>query len=343
MLSKFNLPMPDSMSKSEIVELLLREEYGYLPPKPLSVTVRVTDTVENFSAGKAVHKILSMTCTTENGDFSFPVYYTCPTNAKGSVPCFIQINFKELVPDIYQPTEEIIDAGYAVMSFCYKDVSSDDGDFSNGLAGVVYPDGNQTEAGCGKIGLWAWAAMRVMDYAQTLPELDKNCISVCGHSRLGKTALLTGALDERFFCAFSNNSGNSGAALSRLNTGETINVITDVFPYWFCKGYRKYADNENSLPFDQHYLIAANVPHRVYVASAFKDLWACPPNEYRSCIAASSYYEKNGLKGFIHPEREAEVGDFFGEGDIGYHLRGGTHYFSREDWQNYIKYVNLHR
>lgn len=342
MISKFNLPMPDSMSKDEIVNILLSEEYGFLPPPPIDMSVHMTEIVENFAAGKATHQKLSFTCITENGEFSFPVYYSLPKSPE-PVPCFVHINFRDCVPDIYQPTEEIIDAGFAVMSFCYKDVSSDDGDFSNGLAGIVYPDGNQSENGCGKIGLWAWAAMRVMDYALTRPEIDSKCISVCGHSRLGKTALLTGALDERFFCAFSNDSGNSGAAIARQNTGETVNVITDVFPYWFCKGYSKYSDRENEMPFDQHYLVAANVPHRVYVCSAVKDLWACPPNEYRSCIAASSYYEKNGFVGFVHPEREAEVGDFFGEGCIGYHLRGGTHYQSREDWQRYIQYINLHK
>lgn len=343
MIKELNLPMPDGMSKKEIVELLLKEEYGYLPEKPVSITATVEETVDNFSAGKAEHKKIRLTCALDRGEFSFPVYYSCPIDREKPIPCFVHINFRDLVPDIYQPTEEIIDAGYAVLSFCYKDVSSDDGDFSNGLAGVVYPDGQQTENGCGKIGLWAWAAMRVLDYAHTLPELDHECISVCGHSRLGKTALLAGALDERFFCAFSNNSGNSGASIARNNTGETIKVITNVFPYWFCKGYKKYADNESSMPFDQHFLIAANVPHRVYVASAARDEWACPPNEYRSCIAASSYYKNSGLNGFVYPEREAQIGDFFGEGHIGYHLRGGTHYLSREDWQQYIRYINMHR
>lgn len=343
MLSNYNLPMPDDMTKAEIIDLLLKEEYGYLPPKPLDVTAEIVETIDNFAAGKAIHKKINLKCSLENGEFTFPMYYSCPKGENKQYPCFIHINFRDLVPDIYQPTEEIIDAGYAVLSFCYKDVSSDDGDFSNGLAGVVYPDGEQSDEGCGKIGLWAWAAMRVMDYAHTLDEIDKKCISVCGHSRLGKTALLTGALDERFFCAFSNNSGNSGAALSRNNTGETIEVITRVFPYWFCKNYKKYANNENSLPFDQHYLIGANVPHRVYVASALGDEWACPKNEYRSCIGASSYYEKNGLKGFVYAQREPVPGDFFHDGYIGYHMRSGTHYLSREDWQYYIRYINSNR
>ncbi len=337
------LPMPGEMKKEEIVDLLLREEYGVLPPAPVKVYAEQTDIYENFCAGNAHLISLKLTCETENGAFSFPVYYAKLARADKPVPCFIHINFRDAVPDRYQPNEEIADAGYAVLSFGYKDVSSDDGDFANGLAGVIYPDGKQTDAGCGKIGLWAWAAMRVMDYVQTLPEIDKSRISVCGHSRLGKTALLTGALDERFYCAFSNCSGCSGAALARENTGETIKDIVNKFPYWFKKSYAKYQDNEFSLPFDQHYLIAANIPHLAYVASAEEDAWACPKNEYMACIAASAYYEKHTGCGFVHPDRAAQVGDTFHDGSIGYHYRSGTHYFSRADWQQYIKFLEKHK
>ena len=333
------LPSPSRLKKAEIIDILLTEEYGFLPPAPMSVTAKIKTSDDNFCAGKAVLQI-KLTCDTGNGIFSFPVYYTCPVKAKKKpVPCFIHINFRDLVPDRYQPTEEIIDNGYAVLSFCYKDVTSDDGDFSNGLAGVIYPNGRTLKTQCGKIGLWAWAAMRIMDYAQTLPELDHSHISIAGHSRLGKTALLTGALDERFYCAFSNDSGCSGAAITREKIGETIAAIYDRFPYWFCQNYAKYIDNEDKLPFDQHYLIAANIPHRVYVSSAENDTWADPNSEYLACMAASDYYKKHGLTGFVHPDRLPKPGDFFGEGHIGYHLRQGNHYFSREDWKRYIEFL----
>ena len=85
------------------------------------------------------------------------------------------------------------------------------------------------------------------------------------------------------------------------------------------------------------------MPHRVYVASALGDEWACPKNEYCSCIGASSYYEKNGLKGFVYAQREPVPGDFFHDGYIGYHMRSGIHYLSREDWQYYIRYINSNR
>ena len=336
------IPMPGDMTKKEIVDLLLKEEYGYLPERPEKVTVEQVSVDGGFCAGKVLLKKLNITCEGSFGSFTFPVSYTCPAVSEEKLPCFIQINFRPDVPDRYQPTEEITDQGYAIMSFYYEDITKDNDDFTDGLAGVIYPEGRKSIYDCGKIGLWAWAAMCVMDYAVTLPELDCEKISVAGHSRLGKTALLAGMLDERFYCAFSNDSGNSGAALARENYGETIKDIYDRFPFWFCENYKKYRENEDALPFDQHYLLAANFPHLVYVASAEKDQWACPNNEYMSCIAASEYYKSNGMSGFVHPDRMAKTGDIFHEGSIGYHRRAGRHYFSREDWNNYIKYLNNH-
>ncbi len=336
-----HLPSAENMSADDMLDILLKEEYGYLPARPYSVSAELVENDKKFCAGKANLQKLMLNCKAEWGEFSFPIYYTAPKDKK-NIPCFIHINFRDLIPDRYQPTEELVDNGFATLTFCYKDVTSDDGDFTNGLAGIVYPDGKRRPDGCGKLGLWAWAAMAIMDYAQTLPELDRQRICVAGHSRLGKTALLTGALDKRFYCAFSNDSGCSGAALSRNNSGETIRDIVNRFPYWFCENYYKYADNEAALPFDQHWLIAANAPHRVYVASAAGDLWACPPNEYLSCIAASKYYERLGLCGFIHPDRFPNEGERMHEGNIGYHLRGGNHYFSREDWLYYIEFLKKH-
>ena len=333
------LPKLNGLDKNTVVDVLLKEEYGYLPSRPCSVIASVESSDKNFCAGKAELVKLILTCYADWGEFSFPVYYCVPKNKK-NIPCFIHINFRNDIPDRYQPTEEIIDNGFATLTVCYNDVTRDNEDFTDGLAGVVYTDGKRKGDDCGKIGLWAWAVMAVMDYAQTIEVLDKEKISVVGHSRLGKTALLAGALDERFFCAFSNDSGCSGAALSREKTGETIKAIMDKFPYWFCENYRKYVGNENALPFDQHWLIGANLPHKVYVASAESDLWACPENEYLSCVMASEYYVEGGAKGFVCPDRLPEVGEALHEGDIGYHIRKGAHYLSREDWQRYIEFLN---
>lgn len=332
------LPSPVGLTRQEILDLLLREEYGFLPPVPERLEVEELSVNQRFCAGKAVLKKLKFTAHCAFGDYSFPVSYFCPKSDQ-SVPCVVLINFRPDVPDMYLPAEEVADQGYAVLSVCYQDVSSDNGDFTNGLAGLVYPEGKRDPDQCGKIGLWAWAAIRLLEHALTLPELDHSRISVAGHSRLGKTALLAGALEPRFFCAWSNNSGCSGAALSRNKEGETIADICGRFPYWFCENYCKYANNEDAQPFDQHFLLAANATHKVYVASAVEDLWASPRNEYLSCIAATPYFAAQGSAGFVHPDRLPAVGEAFHDGNIGYHLRAGLHYLSREDWNLFIRFA----
>lgn len=337
-MNKFtNIPMPNGMDKEQIIDLLLKEEYGYIPEKPTEMTVERVADDWSFCAGKAVLLKLKFNCKLGDKEFSFPVSYT-RRNGEGKNPCFIQINFRSNVPDRYQPTEELVDNGYNIMSFNYEDISSDDGDFTNGLAGVIYENGKRGKHDCGKIGLWAWAAMRVMDYAMTLDELDHSCISVAGHSRLGKTALLVGALDERFYCAFSNNSGCCGAAISREKQGETLAKIYAQFPFWFCENFEKYVDKEDELPFDQHYLLAANAPHRVYVASAEGDEWAHPENEYAACVLAAPYYNENGFETNLSDEFPG-VGNDITNGYIGYHIRKGRHYFSRTDWLKYLEYL----
>lgn len=335
-----NLPCPDKLDKKDIVELLQKEEYGFLPFDDFKVSAEILDENSTFCAGKAILKKIKLTSRSSKGEFSFPLSYSCLADNSKKKPLFILINFRPDVPDKYLPSEELADNGYDVMSFCYSDITTDDENFDNGVAKLFCPDGRRSPHTCGKIRMWAWALMRVIDYAVTLDFIDKERIFVVGHSRLGKTALLAGALDDRIRCAFSNNSGCSGAALSRNKKGETVAKICELFPYWFCENYKKYADKEETLPFDQHFLIAANYPHNVYVASAEGDLWADPENEYTSCLAASSYYTSRGKTGLVSYKETAQIGDRFDDGNIGYYKRAGLHYLSREDWLSFIKYAN---
>lgn len=331
--------LPELRSREEMLNIMQNEVYGYLPPKPDGVSFCVKETVNgHFGGGKAVLKKIIADCKIGADNFSFPFYAALPADGKKH-PFFIHINFRDNVPDCYMPTEELIDNGFAVLSFCHNDVTRDNGDFTDGLAGVLYKNGKRKPNDAGKISLWAWAAQRVMDYAQTVDVvLDTECAVVCGHSRLGKTALLAAATDERFSFAYSNDSGCSGAAVTRDKQGETVKDIYDVFPFWFCENYKKYQDNEHSMPFDQHYLVACIAPRKVLIGSASQDLWADPVSEQLCCLAASPAFEK----GFIINKKAAETGEAFLDGDIGYHLRKGYHYFSRDDWHRLIEFVKKH-
>lgn len=325
--------------RKQIIELLCEEEYGFLPKEHDNLTWEVVSEEERFCAGKVLLSKVLLTAHFGEDKFTFPVYVSMPSK-EGKYPFFVHINFRDCVPDRYLPVEEICDRGFAVLSFCYEDVTRDEDMLRpQGIYDVMFKGIQKKPNHCGKIRLWAWAASRVMDYAETLPKLDFTNATVVGHSRLGKTALLTGALDERFTCAISNDSGCSGAAITRGKRGETIRDITEEFGHWFCDNYFKYVDKEYELPFDQHYLIAAMAPRKVYIASAWEDIWADPNAEYLSAYAASEVYEKLGVKGAVFPEHLPEIGSYYHNGNIAYHLRSGKHYFSREDWLYFLDYL----
>lgn len=334
--------VPPLKSKEEMMEILFHEEYGYLPQKPDKVTWVETDNFINcFCGGKANIKKVELTASWGEKSFTFPFYASIP-EGEGKFPFFVSINFRDNIPDYFLPAEEILDNGYAILSFCHNDVTRDNYDFSDGLAGVLYEDGKRGDTDAGKIAMWAWAAHRVMDYAETIDSLDKNRGIVVGHSRLGKTALLAAATDERFAGAYSNDSGCSGAAITREKEGERVKDICGMVSYWFCENYKKYIDNEDKMPFDQHYLLASIAPRLVYVASASEDIWADPVSEYLACVAASPIYDKYNKPGFIAEDRLPVIGDKFHEGSIGYHLRKGLHYIAREDWNTSIEFFNKH-
>ena len=338
MINERNLP--ELLSKEEMIDILQREEYGYLPPKPEKITFTVEeDVIPKFCAGNAVCNKVTANCVISGKAFSFPFYATLPTE-KGKYPFFIHINFRPDNPDRYMPTEEIIDNGFAVFSLFYEDVTSDDGDFTDGLAGVLLPDGVRNATDPGKIAMWAWAAQRVMDYAETLSDiLDLGCATVCGHSRLGKTALFTAMTDERFAFSYSNNSGCSGDALARGTNGERVADICKNFPFWFCENYKEYCNNEENMPFDQHYLLASIAPRNVLVGSAAEDAWADPVSQFLCCVAAGKAFEKE----FSCENRLPKIDDKYLQGDLGFHMRKGKHYFSRKDWQRLIEFINIHR
>lgn len=334
-------PAAYESNRRNVKKLLCEHEYGFIPPAPIKVEAEVISVDARFCAGHAPLQRVMLRAVCAQWTFSFPIWLALP-KSESPVPVFIHINFDDSLPNRYCPAEEICDRGFGIASLYYKDITSDDGDFQNGLAGLLYREGRTDPAAAGKIAMWAWAAMRVMDYLITLPQVDSHHVAVVGHSRLGKTALLTGAFDERFALTISNDSGCSGAALSRGNRGETIQDIVKKFPYWFCPRYAGYANRVQDLPFDQHDLLSLVAPRLLYVASAQEDSWADPASEFLCCQAADEAYRFFGESGLEASDTMPTIPAVYPAGKIGYHLRPGLHYLSRHDWLYYMDFFELH-
>ncbi len=324
-------------------EILLREEYGQPVPEPTEEWFEEKPMGyynRAFCAEKANYREVVAHTVVNGREFSFPFYAIYPADTTKKYPFIVNQEFQPGLFPKCTPTEEIMDNGFAMFLLCYKDVATDDEarDFTAGLAGLVTPPGERKGDATGKLCMWAWANSRVLDYALQQPYVIPESAAVIGLSRLGKTALLTGMLDERFRFVISSGAGCSGDALAAGSTGETIKWITDPTretPAWFCPNYYRYAE-ELPKEFDQHMLLATIAPRTLILGAAAKDRGADPLSQFLSGYAASRAWENLGLRGLVCPDREPQIGDNFDEGGVCYHLRAGGHYQNRLDWHIYL-------
>jgi len=329
--------------RAEILDILQENIYGYTPKAPEKVTGEIIEQgSERDFAGKVIQQKISIKFDTPNGEFGFPLRLFLPRNIT-KVPLFLLINFRPDIPDIYCPIEEITDNGFAVAIIYYKDVVNDNlhGDYSDGLGKIFIGKRERRHDEWGKIGMWAYAASRALDYLLTRDEVDHKHIAVVGHSRLGKTALWCAAQDERFFMGISNNSGIGGAAIAKHSTGERVLDFIKAGSWdWFCERFKEYSGYEDiNMPYDQHFVLAAIAPRHICVGSAELDKGADPKSEFLSCVAASEVYKLLGYKGIVTQDEYPKAGTSLHEGEIGYHIRTGHHYFSRYDWNQYMRFM----
>ena len=312
-----------------MIGILLKEEYGILPPAPEKLFW--LDLEEERREGFCILR-KKVFFTLRGRGSSFPVSFVIPEGGE-KIPSVFLIDFVKEIPNRYFPVDLLIKEGYGAVHLCYEDISSDSDDFTEEKTTVFFPEGRREED-CGKLGLWSWGIQRVMDLLERDPgPFDLTRAVLAGHSRLGKCVLLTAAIDRRFTCVCSNDSGCGGAALFRGKKGEKIADITGLFPYWFKSGFRDCSGREGKLPFDQHYLLASIAPRKVLVSSAEEDLWADPVSEYLSALAASDAFEK-GIKDSL-----PKAGDRYQEGDIAFQMRKGGHFFAEEDWKGLLAWA----
>ena len=247
--------------------------------------------------------------------------------------------------------DQAIDRGYAVATFFSGDVMPDDREATPERL-KKWAQENQ-DAGAGDVTatimLWAWGFSQMLDYVQTMPEIDAKRIAAVGHSRNGKTALLAAAFDGRFALVIPTQAGCGGTAPSRLPAEllnppdgklihETVKRINTAFPLWFCRNFKAFNDAPDKLPFDQHCLIALCAPRPVLLSCATEDQWANPRGQFEMLRAADPVYQLIAGDGLGATEMP-ETGKLL-DSRLGYYIRPGKHSMTREDWKVWLDYAD---
>jgi dienelactone hydrolase len=304
--------------RNEIREMIQDIEYGNIPHAPENWKAEVTSEDEVFD-GKAIDRRVTLTFGDGDDAFTMRAGFLIPSR-----PGKFAVVIKNDVAIGHVPiSERLIEQGYIVAEYLRTDLDPDEPNVV-GAAQKAYPSHDW-----GTLAVWAWGGMRIVDYVLTLPQVDARLIAVFGHSRGGKVALLTAALDERVAVSLPNGSGAGGAALFR-NQGpkaESLAAITDPdrFGYWFSPKLRPFAGKETELPFDQHFLRALIAPRAVLATDALGDLWANPKGTSEARDAAAPAFKFLGA-----PESANAC-----------HFREGNHDETVEDWKAALDFMNL--
>lgn len=344
-----NISTWETKRRPEIVGLFEENIYGQVPNKFDSIRFNITNEKADAMDGKAHLKEVQITIWNKGNSVSFPVVLFIPNKRTKPAPAFLLINNRgkrntdpsRLQKSTFWPAEMVIDSGYAIASFHNADIAPDRKEtYQNGILKQLFPEELEKDNGIKAIGSWAWAASRVMDYLVTDKAIDAKRVAIVGHSRGGKTALWTGAQDQRFAMVFSSCSGSTGAALARRQYGETVSLINKQFGHWFNNNYKKFSNHVDSLPVDQHMLIGLIAPRPVYTTNATQDRWADPYGSFLSLVNAKPIYELYHQKVTL-PNNMPQPNSPIINSAIGYHFREGAHDLNVYDWTNFIKFANF--
>jgi hypothetical protein len=358
--------------RPELKALFQHYMYGHLPP-PEKITASVEREDRKYFDGKATKKEVAIALGPPDTP-NIHLLLVVPNERKKPAPVFVGMNFcgnYALVkdPTIPLPTvwmypnhpgvknnrateegrgaeadvwalEQSIDHGYAVATFYDGDVDPDRPDVREGIQPHLQKKDQAGPQAWGTIAAWAWGVQRAVDYLVTDTDLDRERIAVVGHSRLGKTALVAAAFDERIALAIPHQAGCGGTAPSRGKVGESVKQINDHFPHWFDGTFKEFNDQPERLPFDQNCLVALVAPRPVLFSNAVEDTWANPEGQFQVLQAAEPVYRLLGAGG-LDAKKMPEQGVLI-DSTLGYYIRAGKHSMTKDDWKVFLAFADKH-
>jgi pimeloyl-ACP methyl ester carboxylesterase len=233
--------------RAEIWNLYQKYDLGTFPPKPkLDRAVMLDETQGN---GYLIRNVRLEFGPESKGTMRVQVMIP---NGGGPFPVLISPNLAGWGPALLR--RGYISAGYA----------GNDGMDDAAALDKLYPDYDFA-----LLPRRAWAAGLVVDYLETLPQVDRKRIGMFGYSRDGKMAAIATTLDERISAVIAGSTGVGGILPWRLagerNFAEGIESTTRSFPTWFVPRLRFFSGREDRLPVDGNLLVAAIAPRSVLI------------------------------------------------------------------------------
>jgi len=236
------------------------------------------------------------------------------------------------------PTAEILSRGYGLAIMFGGEIAPDSAEAAESALTALTPPGAERSQRTGAIAAWAWGYLAALEALSTDPRIDHARISLWGHSRNGKAALLAAALDPRPAAVIALQPGTGGGSLQRDAVGESIAQITESYPHWFAPAYASWAGREAELSVDQHQLLALIAPRPVLMGAARRDRWSDPHGAWLAARAASSAWELLGAGAFTQTDlRKPDLSK-----PLVTYMRGGLHGVHGQDWDIALDFLDRH-
>jgi hypothetical protein len=308
--------------RPEIVEEFDREILGRVPANLPKVTWEVLSTTQE-KVGDVPVVTKKLVGHVDNAidpqiTVNIDLTLTTPAHAAGPVPVMMELAFSnefmaaiaKSIPEMIQggpgnqgtPWQQQVLAkgwGYAILSPTSFQADNGAG-LTAGIIGLVNKGQARKVEDWGTLRAWAWGASRALDYLETDKAVDGKQVGLEGHSRFGKTALVTMAYDPRFAILYTSSSGTGGTKLYRHVVGEqTENLAAASEYHWMGGNFLKYAGplTPGDMPVDAHELIALCAPRPVFIgvgSPTAGDQWADPRGEFLGAVGAGPVYRLLG-------------------------------------------------
>jgi hypothetical protein len=146
--------------RQELIDQIEYYAFGRMPKRPsqLDVIDHVTSPIANGTEERMTLLI---------GSFKLRIAVYRPKGNAGKRPVIVR---EEHALGPWEDVPPVLDRGYLFVEFARQDLAPDKPD-SIGSAQKAYPKHDW-----GTLAVWAWAAMRVMDYLETRDDADLGCV-----------------------------------------------------------------------------------------------------------------------------------------------------------------------